>query len=153
MPPAQYGAWRSCRIGGGGYAQNVVLCPSDPKRCYAYIDVGGIFRSDDGGQTWRMLHGSLPAPGGIYETRGLSVDPRNADVILVAIGSQWAIGPTGVYRSTDGGNDLAEDTGRLFMGNGEDRWAGFLLTRDPKDPTPLSLPARTRASSAVRTTA
>ncbi len=139
VPPPQYGAWRSCRIGGGGYAQNVVLCPSDPKRCYAYIDVGGMFRSDDGGQTWRMLHGSLPAQDGIYETRGLTVDPRNAEVILAAIGSQWGSKPDGIFRSTDGGETWTKTLDAGFMGNGEDRWTGFLLTRDPKDPNTVTV--------------
>ena len=136
VPPAQYGAWRSCRIGGGGYAQNVVLCPSAPKRCYSYIDVGGMFRSDDGGLTWRMLHGGLPAQDGIYETRGLSVDPANADVIVAAIGSQWSSGG-GVYRSSDGGTTWQRTLEAVFMGNGEDRWAGFLLTRPPNDPNAI----------------
>ena len=27
-----YGQWRSSMIGGGGYVQNVVCCPSDPAR-------------------------------------------------------------------------------------------------------------------------
>ena len=134
VPPAQYGAWRSCRIGGGGYAQNVVLCPSDPKRCYAYIDVGGLYRSDDGGQTWRMLHGNLPARDTNYQVRGLVVDPRNADVLLIATGSQWANTPEGLYRSADGGATWKKTLDAYYMGNGDDRWAGLLLARDPKDP-------------------
>lgn len=134
VPPAQYGPWRSCRIGGGGYAQNVVLCPSDPKRCYAYIDVGGLYRSDDGGQTWRMLHGNLPARETNYQVRGLVVDPRNADIVLIATGSQWADQPEGLYRSTDGGTNWKKTLNAYYMGNGDDRWAGLLLARDPKQP-------------------
>lgn len=135
VPPAQYGAWRSCRIGGGGYAQNVVLCPSDQKRCYAYIDVGGLYRSDDGGQTWRMLHGSLPARDSAYQVRGLVVDPRNADRVLIAIGSQWSNTPEGIYRSNDGGTSWTKTLAAYYMGNGDDRWAGVLLARDPKKPS------------------
>ena len=134
VPPAQYGAWRSCRIGGGGYAQNVVLCPSNPKRCYAYIDVGGLYRSDDGGQTWRMLHGNLPARDTNYQVRGLVVDPRNADILLIATGSQWSNTPEGLYRSADGGTTWTKTLAAYYMGNGPDRWAGLLLARDPKAP-------------------
>ena len=133
IPPPQYGPWRSCRIGGGGYAQNVVLCPSNPKRCYAYIDVGGVYRSDDGGLTWRMLHGGLPARDTNYQVRGLIVDPRNADKVLIATGSQWSNTPEGIYRSTDGGTTWAKTLDAYYMGNGDDRWAGVLLARDPKD--------------------
>jgi photosystem II stability/assembly factor-like uncharacterized protein len=132
VPPPQYGAWRSCRIGGGGYAQNVVLCPSDPKRCYTYIDVGGVFRSDDGGQTWRMLHGSLPARDSNYQVRGLVVDPHNADMILIATDE-------GLYRSTDGGTTWRKTLDAYFMGNGPDRWAGVLLARHPTNPDVLTV--------------
>lgn len=36
-----YDGWRSARIGGGGWIQGVVPCPSDPSRFYAYVDIGG----------------------------------------------------------------------------------------------------------------
>jgi photosystem II stability/assembly factor-like uncharacterized protein len=77
-------------LGGGGYIQNVVPCPSNPKRFYSYVDVGGVYRSDDGGQNWRMLHGALPPTSGTYEVRGLLVDPRDENRVLIATGSQWA---------------------------------------------------------------
>ncbi len=131
--PAQYGPWRSCRIGGGGYVQNVVPCPSDPKRFYAYVDVGGVFRSDDGGHTWTMLHGHLPARAANYEVRGLTVDPRDADRVLVATGSQW--GEEGVYASNNAGRTWRKTLTAQFAGNGVDRWTGFLLARSPRDPS------------------
>lgn len=64
-PPA-YGKWRQGLIGGGGYIQNVVLCPSAPNRAYAYVDNSGMFRSEDQGRSWRMIHGGLPTSFGIY---------------------------------------------------------------------------------------
>ena len=36
-----YGLWRSSRIRGGGYLQQVVFCPSEPARMYLTVDVGG----------------------------------------------------------------------------------------------------------------
>ncbi len=42
-----YNGWTSGNFWGGGYVQGVVLCPSDPNRCYAYIDMAGLYRSDD----------------------------------------------------------------------------------------------------------
>ncbi len=58
--PPKYGPWQSCRIGGGGFLQHVVFCPSDAKRIYLTSDVGGLYRSDDRGVTWRMLHAGCP---------------------------------------------------------------------------------------------
>ena len=79
-----YNGWSSGNFWGGGYVQNVVLCPSNPNRCYTYIDMAGLYRSDDKGNTWRMLHGAFPKGIG-FLVRGLSVDPRNADSIIVVI--------------------------------------------------------------------
>jgi photosystem II stability/assembly factor-like uncharacterized protein len=132
-----YGAWNICKMGGGGYLQNVVPCPSNPRRFYTYIDVGGLARSDDGGQTWRFLHGNfhtppLKAASGDYEVRGLIVDPRDDNNILVATGSQWNA-PRGVYRSTDGGESFQLTLTARFLGNGPQRGAGFILARHPRN--------------------
>lgn len=59
--------------------------------------LGGLYRSDDGGKTWRMLHHRLPHG----HVRSVSVHPDNADDLLVAMGKRtWG---QGVYRSVDGG--------------------------------------------------
>ncbi|MBV9851086.1 MAG: hypothetical protein JO250_15555 [Armatimonadetes bacterium] len=108
-------------------------CPSNPKRFYAYVDVGGTVRSDDGGRTWTMLHGHLPARLSNYEVRGLTVDPRDANKVLIATGSQWSA-PEGIYASDDAGRTWRKTLTAQFAGNGEDRWTGFLLTRSSRNP-------------------
>lgn len=134
--PATYGAWRSSKIGGGGYIQNVVLCPSNPNRAYAYVDVGGLYRSDDGGRRWKMLHGNLPPQPGVYEVRGLSVDPRDDRRLLAAIGSQWSES-LGLFQSRDGGQTWRKVLSARYMGNGPERWTGFVITRHPQNPDVL----------------
>ncbi|MDQ2687896.1 MAG: hypothetical protein M3Y28_08525, partial [Armatimonadota bacterium] len=131
-----YGPWRSCLIGGGGYLQNVVPCPTNPKRYYTYIDVGGLARSDDGGRSWRMLHGGLPAKEANYQVRGLVVDPRNDAKIIIATGSQWS-GDGGIFTSDDAGQTWRKTLDARFMGNGPERWTGFILARHPKNPDVL----------------
>ena len=39
--------WKVWPCYGGGYVQNVVIAPSNPRVWYAYVDVGGPYRSDD----------------------------------------------------------------------------------------------------------
>lgn len=128
-----YGPWHSATIGGGGYIQYVVLCPSDPKRVYAYGDMCGAFRSDDGGQNWRMIHGSLPTTPSNYEFSGLSVDPRDANRILVLTGSKYAK-PEGVYASDDGGATWTKTLTGAWAGNALHKKFGTLIARDPKNP-------------------
>ncbi len=131
---ADYNGWHSGAFWGGGYVQNVVLAPSDAKRCYAYIDMAGAYRSDDGGMTWKMLHGAFPAGLG-FQVRGLAVDPRNADKILLMLNNtRFAKGH--LLASNDGGGTF-RITGRVNS-NGESnptgKTAGFLIDRNPAAP-------------------
>lgn len=135
-PMFTYGPWHHSIIGGGGYVQNVVLAPSDPLRAYSYVDNSGIFRSDDGGRTWRMIHAGLPAAFGIYDVRGVIVDPRNADKIVAAIGGQWDE-PKGIFVSDDGGGTWQQTLKACFFGSDEFRSAGFILQRRPDQPDEL----------------
>jgi photosystem II stability/assembly factor-like uncharacterized protein len=128
----KYGAWRSSIIGGGGYVQNVVPCPSNPKRFYANVDVAGLSRSDDGGKSWRMLHGNLPGLSGNSSARGVIVDPRDDKKILVATGGRWA--KRGIYASDDAGATFTQTLTAHYDGNGAMRAAGFLIARDPQNP-------------------
>ena len=61
----------------------VAVAPSDPRRVYALIEAekGGLFRSDDGGETWSLAsgHRALRQRAWYYTT--LTVDPRNPDVV------------------------------------------------------------------------
>ncbi|MDT8340024.1 MAG: hypothetical protein RQ751_00810 [Longimicrobiales bacterium] len=89
---------------------DVALAPSDPSVIYAGTGEqnnrqstswgNGVYRSDDGGDSWRHL--------GLEGTRHIGkvvVHPANPDVVWVAaLGNLWAPSPErGVFRSRDGG--------------------------------------------------
>jgi hypothetical protein len=73
-------------------------------RIYAAVEVGGVLRSEDGGQTWVKVSGSgddprdmqPPAPLIHPDVHSISVHPSSSD---------WVTAPTGggLYRSEDGG--------------------------------------------------
>lgn len=126
----RYGAWRSAELGGGGYLQQVHFCPSDPRRLYLTSDVGGFYRSDDRGLTWRMLHGGMPSDAGGDYCRGLRVDPANADRFLVAVDK-------GLYRSHDAGATFTRVLEARFHGNNDARNHGHILVGSPSNPAIL----------------
>jgi hypothetical protein len=80
-----------------------------------------------------MLHGSLPVQESSYQVRGMIVDPRDANRVLMATGSRWAT-RAGVWLSTNGGDTWRKVLTAAFAGNGEDRWTGFILSRSAQGP-------------------
>ncbi|MGI5868579.1 MAG: hypothetical protein ACOX9C_03915 [Kiritimatiellia bacterium] len=129
----RYGAWNSGKIGGGGYLQQVAFSPADANRLYMASDVGGCYRSDDGGRTWHMLHGALPAKEGATQIRGILAHPAQKDTLLIAAGS--SIDPHhGIYRSDDAGATFTLALPGRFNGNDATRSSGFVLLSDPSNP-------------------
>jgi photosystem II stability/assembly factor-like uncharacterized protein len=117
---------------------DVTLAPSNPN--IVWVGTGepqnrqsspwgdGVFKSMDGGRTWRHM--------GLSETLHISriqIHPRNPDIVYVAaVGGLWAPNPErGVFKTTDGGVtwnqvfSVDDDTGAID------------LAMDPNDPNTL----------------
>ncbi|MGD8321966.1 MAG: glycosyl hydrolase, partial [Gemmatimonadota bacterium] len=117
---------------------DVALAPSDPEIVYAGTGEqnnrqstsygNGVYRSDDGGTTWRHL--------GLAETRAIGkveISPADPDVAFVAAeGNLWAATPErGVYRTRDGGRTWDKV---LFV---DDFTGAVDLVMNPSDPDVL----------------
>jgi photosystem II stability/assembly factor-like uncharacterized protein len=76
----------------------IAVAPKDPNRLYALVDgrqLGGVYRSDDAGESWQHVHTAPRIWGRGSDFAEIVVDPTNKDVVYVA--------NTSVYRSTDAG--------------------------------------------------
>jgi len=88
LPTAEEGLGR---IGFG-------IATSDPDRIYATVDArqkGGIYRSDDEGETWQLINTERRLWGRGGDFAEIKADPKNKDIVYVA--------NVATYRSTDGG--------------------------------------------------
>jgi hypothetical protein len=97
------------RLNGGQVVLAGALYAGDNLGSHLLTPGGGVYRSTDGGVTWKQLSG---APGTGLPAEGVSdviADPGNPNRFYAAV-SDWVFGATGqegVYRSDDGGQTWA----------------------------------------------
>ena len=105
----------SARIG-------VTVSPANSDRVWALVeaDDGGVFRSDNGGDTWTKVNEERNLRQRAWYYTHIFADPQNADTVYVL--------NTGFYRSDDGGKTLR--TIRTPHGDNHDLWIA------PNDPQP-----------------
>jgi photosystem II stability/assembly factor-like uncharacterized protein len=135
---------------------DVVLDPQHPDVAYAAMyarrrtpwsfqgtsEDGGIFKSEDGGKTWRKLTAGLPPRTGRI---GLTVVERDPRILYAAVESDW--GGTGrdpfEDRSPSGGLFRSEDRGATWKRVSELSFRPFYFSRvavDPRDDRRVYLP-------------
>jgi len=120
------------------FCRNVAIHPTQPNIMYVVMWStpgekpwkGGVYRSDDGGESWAARNDGLPqkvAPAGDAPQKTCNyirflVDPRDPDRIFVGSNSWWG---AGLYRSTDGGRHWTLNTRCGDEGNTDRGWIAF----------------------------
>jgi photosystem II stability/assembly factor-like uncharacterized protein len=98
----------------------VAVAPSDGRRVYALIEAekGGLFRSDDGGESWSLVSRNRELRQRAWYYTTLAVSPANPDEVWVP--------NVPMLKSIDGGNTFREVP--LVYSDYHDLWF------DPRDP-------------------
>jgi hypothetical protein len=99
---------------GGGYdhpgIHSILVDPRDPDRLTVGISCGGVWKSDDRGETWRLSGQGLRAA---FMPPERAYDPNIQDPHLIAACAAapdvvWCQHHNGMFRSTDAGASFAE---------------------------------------------
>ena len=114
---------------GGMCCHSIQLNPADHRRLYVAISAAGVFRTDDGGETWAPKNAGTAADflPDTYPPVGQCVHK-----LLLHPGQDgrlWQQNHCGVYRSDDGGESWAR-----LDGNGLPSDFGFGLALHPRRP-------------------
>ncbi|MGF1449375.1 MAG: WD40/YVTN/BNR-like repeat-containing protein [Opitutales bacterium] len=134
--------WRQIPIGGGGYIRHVAIHPKNPRIVFACCDVGGVFRSQDGGHTWTGNHcAGIERPGDFCVACAV-FHPNDAHTVFIATGGGNHSG--NVYVSRDLGMQWerlnADPLPHLRSGGiGHFRGLREILRVDPENPETLLL--------------
>jgi len=131
------------RLGRIGFA----VAPTDPNRVYATVEsprFGGVYRSDDAGETWNQLTNDNRFFGRASDFAELKVDPTNADIVYSANVVTWKSIDGGktwtAFRGAPGGDDyhriwinpnnnniilIAADQGAIITVNGGETFSSW----------------------------
>jgi len=98
---------------GGMCLHTIIVSPSDPKRIFVAISAAGVFRSDDGGATFKPINKGLLSEGIPSEAaevghcvHRIALHPSRPDTLFMQ--KHWD-----VMRSDDGGENWSEISGNL----------------------------------------
>jgi photosystem II stability/assembly factor-like uncharacterized protein len=123
------------------------IAPSDNSRLYATVDAGangGIYRSDDAGESWKKLQSDARYWGRGSDFAEIKVDPDNKDIVYSANIVTWKSVDGGLswsaFRGAPGGDDyhriwinpinpkiilLASDQGAIITVNGGETFSSW----------------------------
>ncbi|MEW6455232.1 MAG: glycosyl hydrolase [Acidobacteriota bacterium] len=93
----------------------IAVSPAKPDRIWAIIEAedGGVFRSDDGGKTWRLMNRERKLRQRAWYYTHIYADPKDPETIYVL--------NTGFYKSIDGGKTFPT-TISVPHGDNHDLW-------------------------------
>ena len=144
--------WKKLTAGLPTIAQGLgrigfAIAPSDGKRLYATVDAAkesGLYRSDDGGESWKMISTDARLWGRGADFAELKVDPLNADIVYDANVVTWRSLDGGktwnAFRGAPGGDDyhriwinptnpaiilIASDQGAIITVNGGETFSSW----------------------------
>ena len=98
---------RMTPAGNVGRIDDIAISHQDPQRMVVGAPAGGVWLTNDGGQTWAPIADHLESPN----FSSVAFDPQNDNVIYAGTGSSFYGGGTGLYKTTDSGGHWTKFAG------------------------------------------
>ncbi len=135
VPPSVPYVYKNVIIRAGGFVSGIVFSTTQRNLVYARTDVGGAYRSDDGGNLWIPITDQFGPKDATYTgIESIALDPSDSNKLYIAAGlytSEWG-GPSAIFRSSDQGRTLLKSPMPFKMGGNDDgRGVGERLAVDP----------------------
>jgi photosystem II stability/assembly factor-like uncharacterized protein len=135
VPPSIPYVYKNVVIRAGGFVSGLVFSTTQPNLVYARTDVGGAYRSDDGGNLWIPITDQFGPRDTTYTgIESIALDPSDSNKLYLAAGmytSHWG-GPSAIFRSSDKGRTYLKSPMPFKMGGNDDgRGVGERLAVDP----------------------
>ena len=100
--------FNNVRIVAGGFITGIVYHPTVQNLVYARTDIGGLYRSTDGGSNWKPLLDWVNwSNWGYSGVLSFAIDPSSTGTIYAAVGgytNSWDPNNGAILKSTDQGN-------------------------------------------------
>lgn len=124
--------FKTSYFGGGGYITGLVQDPHNPQIMFGRCDVGGVFRTTDGANTWEAVNNGMTF-WAQHGCRSVCLDTVVPTTIYRCCGNMMNQQHFGyIFRSDDLGENWTLLTTELdYYGNGPVRNGGEMLAIDP----------------------
>ena len=126
--------WKQSDLGGGGFITGLVLHPTNANIVYGRCDVGGVFKSEDGGKSWNPINKGMTEYHH-HQVRSLAMSPHNPEILFRCSGARnGGVTYGSIHKSVNGGASWYKVSDELdFYGNGPRRDFGEIIAVDPND--------------------
>ncbi|HID07237.1 MAG TPA: hypothetical protein EYP10_08815 [Armatimonadetes bacterium] len=134
-PEQELLSWQRLDTTGGGGQTGIATHPTNPDIVYMASDNGGLFKTENGGDTWFSVSSNL----GAYRLGFVTLDPLNPEVIYVTAATDYGLitsgGATGeIYRSLNGGLSWEFLSDHMGFQNSFPNQVSIVIPYDPDHP-------------------
>jgi photosystem II stability/assembly factor-like uncharacterized protein len=135
MDKEQNNNWQQSKLGGGGYITGILQNPLKPEILYARCDVGGVFKSKNGGKKWSAINNGMTKCHH-HSVQSFAISHSQPDVLFRCSGEARGNKIFGtIHKSINGGASWYEVSNDIdFYGNGPSRMYGEVIKVNPLKP-------------------